>query len=259
MEHRSFGHLFVFQQQLAETCQLVDAPHLFFLERHYHNVEVLVQFQNLVQVLLLHFRAGTAHLALALGKQDLVDYDVVDVDLELCQLLDQSLGLVHRQEFRDADSDESCPGGVLHLLVHHLRSLAHLLHLAEDLIQYFVHLLLRTKNTAHFVQQVVELFFESEDFVESLFEDVGEVEETQGMPSRGSIEDDHLKVHLLDRTRSMKRYLMSCEKDIASSIPGTEEMISLRRLLVLSSDSKRVVSIVTSTLGSISLVEAAVP
>ena len=69
-------------------------------------MEVFVELQNLVQVFLLHFGTRHAHLALILGVQDLVDDDVVDVDSEFCELLDQSLCLIHRQELRNADSHE---------------------------------------------------------------------------------------------------------------------------------------------------------
>lgn len=58
-------------------------------------MEVFVEFDDLVEVLLLHLRAGLAHLALVLGEEDLVDDDVVDVDVELSKFLDKAFGLVH--------------------------------------------------------------------------------------------------------------------------------------------------------------------
>ena len=39
-------------------------------------------------------------------EQELVDDNVVRVDFVLRQLLDEALGLVQRQEFRDADADK---------------------------------------------------------------------------------------------------------------------------------------------------------
>lgn len=104
-------------------------------------MEVLVQLQNLVQVLLLHLRPCLAHPALIIREQDLIDDDVVDVDIELGQLLDQTLCFIHRQELGDADCNEGGLGRVLHVLVYGLRVLPHLLHLAEDGVQSVVQLL----------------------------------------------------------------------------------------------------------------------
>jgi hypothetical protein len=223
-------------------------------------VEILIELQNLVEILLLHLGTRLAHPAVVFGEENLVDYDVVNVDLELGELLDQTLGLVHRQEFGDANRDEGRFGAVLHLLVYYLGGLAHLFHLPEDPVQGLVHVLFAPENGSHLVEQAVELLLEGQHLVETLLENAREVQEAQGVARGGSVEHDDLEVHLLDRTRSLSVYLISCEKDIASSMPGTEEIISLSKLFVDSSDSKKLVSnCCTSTFGSISCVAGGVP
>lgn len=78
------------------------------MQGHDSHVEVLIQFQDLGQVLVLHLGPGLAHLALVRGVEHLVDHDVVDINVELGQLLDESLSLVHRKELGNADSHERC-------------------------------------------------------------------------------------------------------------------------------------------------------
>lgn len=48
------------------------------------------------------------------------------------------------------------------------------------------------------MQKAVELFLEGEEFAEPLLEDVGEVEESQGVASGSSIEDNDLEFHVLN-------------------------------------------------------------
>ena len=181
-------------------CEFVCASHLFILEGHDDDVEVVVELKNLVQVLLLHFGTGLAHPALVLRVQDLVNHDVVDVNPVLRQLLDQPLRLVHRQELRNAHRHECGFGGVLHVFVDNLGVLLHLLHLAEDTVERLVEFILAAEDGAHVLEKTVELLLEREQFAQPLLEDVGEVEETQRMASRRSVENYDLEVHLLDRT-----------------------------------------------------------
>lgn len=60
----------------------------------------------MTQVLVLHFGASLAHLALVFGEQHLVDNDVVHVDLELRELLDKPFSFIHGQKFWNADCNE---------------------------------------------------------------------------------------------------------------------------------------------------------
>jgi hypothetical protein len=63
--------------------QLLRSSDLLLLERHDHNVEVLVKLDDLVEVFLLHLAASTTHLAGVLREKNLVDHNVVNVDVEL--------------------------------------------------------------------------------------------------------------------------------------------------------------------------------
>jgi hypothetical protein len=108
----------MFQQQLTEFLQLFRPTHFFFHQRHDHNMEIVIELDYLVEILLLHFVTSLAHLACLAGVKDLVDYDIVNVDLKFGQLLDQTLGLVHRQELRNADCHESSLCWVFHVLVY---------------------------------------------------------------------------------------------------------------------------------------------
>jgi hypothetical protein len=94
---------------LTELLDLLGPPDLLGLQRQLDDVEVSpVQIVRLEQVLLLHRLSDRAVLAVGavLGVQQLVDDNVVGVDLVVCQLLDQPLRLVQREELGDGNADE---------------------------------------------------------------------------------------------------------------------------------------------------------
>lgn len=94
-------------QVLGERPNALRASHLFFEQRQFGYMEVLVQVGDLVQILLLDLVAGGAHAAGVVGvlkEQKLIHNDVVHIDAALGQLLDQSLRFVQREELCDADA-----------------------------------------------------------------------------------------------------------------------------------------------------------
>ena len=72
-------------------------------------MEIVIQFEDLLDVLVLHSEPAPALLALVIFfvEDDLIHDQVVDVDIPLCQLLHQIFRLGNAQEFRDAHSNES--------------------------------------------------------------------------------------------------------------------------------------------------------
>jgi len=61
-------------------------------------MEIVIDLCDLSQILVLHLPAGNALLAgfIRVGEQNLVDYNVVNVDFLFSEFDGQSLGLVHR-------------------------------------------------------------------------------------------------------------------------------------------------------------------
>lgn len=161
-------------------------------------MEVIIELNYLIQVFFLHFVPGLAHLASRLREQNLVYHDVVDVDLELGQLLNQSFSFVHGQEFGNANCHKSCFQGVFHVLVHRFGSFTHTLHPTEDLIQSSIHFLLAPEDVPYFFKKRVKLLFEGEQLVEPLLQDAREVQESQCMSRGSSVEHDNLEVHFLN-------------------------------------------------------------
>lgn len=104
-------------KQVAELLKGLDSSNLLGLLRKSHNVEVLVQIENLLQVLLLHLVPRGAELAVVslLGVQQLVDDNVVGVNVKRGQVLDHSLCLVQRQELGNANTHKGGEVGVLEL------------------------------------------------------------------------------------------------------------------------------------------------
>lgn len=199
----SLGKSLVLQEEGAEMLQVLSPSNFFFLQRHDHDMEVLIELNDLVEVLFLHLGPGCAHLASVLGKEDLVYYDVVDVDVELGQLLDQPLGLVHGQELGDAHCDKSSPCGVLHLLVDDPRRLLHALHLPEDFVQGGCQLLLRSEQRPHVLHYSSKLLLQSQKLPQSLLQDAGEVQESQSVSCGSSVEHHYLKVHFFYRAKEV--------------------------------------------------------
>lgn len=68
--------------------QLGRSPNLLILKRHDHNMKILIKLHNLVQILLLHLRPRPTHFAVILREQNLIYDNVVNIDIEFCQLLD---------------------------------------------------------------------------------------------------------------------------------------------------------------------------
>lgn len=101
------------------------------------------------------------------------------------------------------------------MLVYSFWVFPHLLQLAEDGIQGPVQLLAAAEDWAHALDKAAELFFKSEEFAESLFEDIGEVKESQSVASWSSIEDNDLKLHVFNWSFLIYYYPINCPKDIA--------------------------------------------
>lgn len=146
------GQFLVLEQQLTEMLELLSTSDFLFLKRHDHDVKIIIELDDLIEILLLHFVPGLAHFARIVGIENLIDHDVMDIDVEFSQLLDQTLSLVHRQEFRNTHRHEGCLLRVLHVLVHDLRCLTHSLHPTKDLVQSLVQLFLAPEDIPNLVQ-----------------------------------------------------------------------------------------------------------
>jgi len=74
-----------FEEKLAEITKRVHTTHFVIELRVDHQVEIVINFLDLCEVLFLHLSSSLA-LAAVLSRvweQDLVDYNVVDVDVLL--------------------------------------------------------------------------------------------------------------------------------------------------------------------------------
>jgi len=82
-------------------------------------MEVVVNFLNLSQVLVLHLSPRNALSAglIWIWEQYLVNYDIVNVDFLLGQFDSKSLGLIHTKEFRYAHRYERRLRGIFKLAV----------------------------------------------------------------------------------------------------------------------------------------------
>lgn len=83
-------------------------------------MEIIVYLLDLSDVLILHLPSCCALPAwvVLLREHHLIDHDVVDVNVELCQLNSQSLSFVQGKELRDANGNECGLIGVLELLIY---------------------------------------------------------------------------------------------------------------------------------------------
>ena len=102
-------------------------------------MEVIVNLLNLCEVLVLHSATSYA-LGTVLGgvwEQNLVDYNVVDVNLLLGQLNSKSFRLVHREELGDANGNEGCLFGIFELLVDFLNLCLHAIDSIEHALLHF--------------------------------------------------------------------------------------------------------------------------
>ena len=82
-------------------------------------MEVIVDFLDLCEVFVLHSATSLAlgTILVWIWEQDLVDYNVMNVNFVLGELDGQPLCLVHREELGDADGNESCLISIFKLLI----------------------------------------------------------------------------------------------------------------------------------------------
>jgi hypothetical protein len=166
-------------------------------------MKVIEHFLNLTHVFLLHLSSCNALFALRswIREQNLVDDNVSNVDILFGQFNRESLGLVHAQELRDADSNEGGTLWVLELTVDLLCLLLHAIHCLEELFMdsVWVHtwLSLSLHHAVHGSEHASELLLELDKLHDGLFEDVWEVQKSQGMSSWSCIENDQVKVVLI--------------------------------------------------------------
>ncbi len=112
--------LVAFEEELTVLAELVKTSNFLVQLRVDHQVEIVVNFFELSDVLVLHLTAGRALTArvFLFGEANLVDDDVVNVDFELSEFNGKALSLVKGEELRDADGNEGCLFRVLELVVH---------------------------------------------------------------------------------------------------------------------------------------------
>merc|ERR1719197_1145904 len=83
---------------------------------HLNNMEILtIQLNNLTQILSLNLLTSRTHSTrgFILGtKNKLVDDDIIALNAILGQLLDETISFVQGKEFRNANTNEGCLGGV---------------------------------------------------------------------------------------------------------------------------------------------------
>ena len=168
-------------------------------------MEIVVNLLDLSEVLVLHASTGLA-LGAVLGgvwEQDLVDYNVVDVDLLLGQLDRQSLRLVHREELGDADCNKRRLVSILELLVHLLNLCLHSVNAVEETLLHIFGVLaslraIRVHHCLHLLEHATELVLQLNQLDETFFENVGEVEESEGVTRGRRVEDNQIKVVLVE-------------------------------------------------------------
>lgn len=174
-------------KQVAELLKGLDSSNLLGLLRKSHNVEVLVQIENLLQVLLLHLVSRGAELAVVslLGVQQLVDDNVVGVNVKRGQVLDHSLCLVQRQELGNANTHKGGEVGVLELGVDLRDGGSGLVELCEHVVSRGTPLASH-QRAKHGAKSAGKLG----DLAQSLLQNGGEGQESQSVAGGSSIEDD---------------------------------------------------------------------
>ena len=167
-----------------------------------NEMEIVINLLDLCEVLFLH---STASLALGavlagVGEQDLVDYNVVNVNLLLGELDGQSLCFVHAEELRDANGDKGCLSGILELLVDFLDLSLHGVNtVKETLLDVLRVTTFLAHHALHLREHATELVLEFDQLDETFLENVGEVKETKSVTGRGRIENDQREVVLIER------------------------------------------------------------
>mmetsp|Transcript_41437 Transcript_41437/g.123802 ORF Transcript_41437/g.123802 Transcript_41437/m.123802 type:complete len:274 (+) Transcript_41437:108-929(+) len=189
----------------AELLERVDPSHLLLQQWQLDQVEVFVEVMELVQVLLLHAHARfqQPRPPIGVGKDDLVDDDVVRVDFIFCQLLHQALRFIQRQKLGDAHAHKRCQVRVLELFVDLLHNVQHALHFPEKLLRD-VALCAAAQHAADLAHHAAHRALQAYQFVQALLKDVGEVEQPQRMSGGSRVEDDRAvvqRLHLLHDLR----------------------------------------------------------
>lgn len=124
-------------------------------------MEVVVDFLNLRQILILHLSPGLTLIARCarIGEQYLIDHDVPNINLLLSQLNGEPLRLIHGEELGDADGDECRLLWVLELLVYFLYFGLHLIKSLKNLILDLLRTLLRVGLAHDLRKHASELLF----------------------------------------------------------------------------------------------------
>ena len=151
------------KQELSEMPEVVHASDLVIKLRVNRKMEIVVNLLNLCEVLVLHSATSFALCAVLGGvrEQDLVDYNVVDIDLLLCELNSESLRLVHREELWDAHCDKCCLASVFELLIDFLNLCLH----AIDSIKHALLDVLRVLTTLSLVHHALHLAEHASEFI----------------------------------------------------------------------------------------------
>lgn len=184
--------------------QTVHASHFVIKLWVDDQVEIVINLLNLCEVLVLHSATGTALGAVlgGVGEEHLVDYNVVDVNLLLCQLNSESFRLVHGEELRDAHGNESSLGSILELLVHLFNLCLHVIDSIEHTLLHLFWVLSTTIGTLthhilHLAEHSTELVLELDQLDQTLLQDVGEVEQAQSVTGGRCVENDQGEVVLI--------------------------------------------------------------
>lgn len=161
-------------------------------------MEVIVYLINLDDVFFLHVAPG---FTLATGvdglrEADLVDHDVVDVDFELGELNGEALGLVEGEELGDHYCDESCLFRVSELLVYLYYLSFHGIQSFKDLFLHVFSAILATASEHR--EHTSELLLHLNHLQQRLIQYVREIQKSQCVPCRCSVEYYHIEVVLVE-------------------------------------------------------------
>ena len=126
------------EQQRAEVLEMLKSSDFCIKLWIDSNVEVIVNFLDLSQVLVLHLSSGSALLAWVcrIWEENLVNDDVSNVDFLLCKLDGQSFCFIHAQELWDAYSNESSFSFIFKLLIDLFNLLLHSVHALKELFMH---------------------------------------------------------------------------------------------------------------------------
>ena len=167
------------------------SPHLLHKQRHLHHIKFIIKLLNLIEILPLHFSPRVTLLAIValLRKQQLIHHDAMRINLVAIQLLNHALGLVQRQELRDANAHEGRHVRVLELRVDFPNRRTKALHALDQVVK-----ILASRKTAaradDGIQHGAKLRAELRKLGEGFFEHGGELEEAKGVARGRSVEDD---------------------------------------------------------------------